>query len=57
LLPVSFAVFDMGKDVENENAFRSVVDTRDQSVTISMNIEDGPSANNIGVSEIAPHVS
>jgi hypothetical protein len=47
----------MGKDVENENAFRSVVDTRDQSVTISMNIEDGPSANNIGVSEIAPHVS
>jgi hypothetical protein len=46
----------MGEDVENENAFRSVVDTCDQSVIISMNIEDGPSANDIGVSEITPHV-
>jgi hypothetical protein len=57
LLPVSFAVFDVGEDVENKNAFRSVADPRDQSIAVSMNIEDGPSANNIGVSEIAPHVS
>jgi hypothetical protein len=46
----------MGEDVENENAFGFVVDTRDQSVVISMNIEDGPSTNNIGVSEIGPHI-
>ena len=47
----------MGEDVENENAFGSVVDTRDQSVVIYMNIEDGPSTNDIGVSEITPHIS
>jgi hypothetical protein len=46
----------MGEDVENESAFGSVVDTSDQSVAITVNIEDGPSANNIGVSEITPHI-
>jgi hypothetical protein len=46
----------MGEDKENENAFRSVVDTRDQPEVISMNIEDSPSPYNVGVSEIAPHV-
>jgi len=56
LFPVSFAVFGMGEDKENENAFRSVVDTRDQPEVISMNIEDSPSPYNVGVSEIAPHV-
>jgi hypothetical protein len=56
LLPVSLAVFDVGEDVENENAFGSIVDPRDQPVVIPMNIEDGPSTNNIGVSEITPHL-
>jgi hypothetical protein len=46
----------MREDVENEDAFGSVVDTRDQSIVVSMNIEDGPSANNIGVSEITLHI-
>jgi hypothetical protein len=46
----------MGEHVENENAFGSGVDTRDQSVVISMNVEDGPSTNNVGVSEINPHI-
>jgi hypothetical protein len=56
LLPVSLAVFDVGEDVENENAFGSIVDPRDQPVVIPMNIEDGPSTNHIGVSEITPHL-
>jgi hypothetical protein len=46
----------MGEDVENEHTFGSVVDTRDQSVVISMNVEDCSSPNNIGVSEISPHI-
>jgi hypothetical protein len=46
----------MGEDVENENAFSSVVSTRDQSVVVSMNIEYSPSTNNIGVSEIDPDI-
>jgi hypothetical protein len=41
---------------ENENAFGSLVDSRDQPVVIPVNIEDGPSANDIGVSEITPHL-
>jgi hypothetical protein len=46
----------VGEDLESENAFCSVVDTRNQPVVISVNIEDGPSTNNIGVSEITPHI-
>jgi hypothetical protein len=46
----------MGEDVENENPLGSVVDPRDQPVVIPVNIEDGPSTNNIGVSEITPHL-
>jgi hypothetical protein len=42
----------MGEDIENENAFGSVVDPRDQPVIIPVYVEDGPPANNIGVSEI-----
>jgi hypothetical protein len=45
----------MGEDAENEDAFGPIVDTRDQPVVIPVNIEDGPSTNNIGVSEITPH--
>jgi hypothetical protein len=51
-----FAVFDLGEDVEDENPFGSEIQTRDQSVFVSVNIKDGPSTNNIGVSEITLHI-
>jgi hypothetical protein len=46
----------MGENIENKNAFSSVVDPRNQSVVIPVNIEDGPSANDIGMSEIPPYL-
>jgi len=46
----------MGEDVENENAFSSVIDPRDQPVVIPVNVEDGPSTNGIGMSEITPYL-
>jgi hypothetical protein len=41
----------MGEDVENENAFGSVVDPCDQSVVIAVYVEHGPSTNDVGVRE------
>ena len=42
----------MGEDVENENAVTSVVDTRDRSIVVSVNIEDSPSVSNIGAKSL-----
>jgi hypothetical protein len=46
----------MGEDIENEDSFGFVVDSGDQPVAIPVNIEDGPSANDISTSEITPYL-
>jgi hypothetical protein len=47
----------MGEDVQNKDALASGIDARNQPVAISVNIEDCPSTNNIGMSEITPDIS
>jgi hypothetical protein len=47
----------MGEDVQNEHAFGFAVDPRVQPVGIPVDIEYGPSTNNISVNEITPHLA
>jgi hypothetical protein len=46
----------MGKDMQNEHAFGLVIDPGNQPVIIAMDIENGPSTDDVRMREVTPHI-
>ena len=46
----------MGENVRNEHAFSLVVDPGNQPVVVAVDIEHGPSVNNVRMREVTPHL-